>query len=293
MKKLIIRATGLYLNALALVSPARAADQAFRLFCKPFRTRLNPKQLAFFATASEFDVEAEGYAVKGLKWGSGPRNVLFLHGWQSHSYRWKAYIEALLSTDEYTIYSIDAPGHGLSDGDFLTVPVYSAVIREAIHRIGNVHAVVSHSLGSFSFLYTLHNFPLLPVEKIVVMGVPGRADDFVEVFRQTLRVSSKLISLIEDKFVELYNVKPDYFTIERFAQSLNQSGLIIHDEHDAEAPYRHAEALHQMWKKSSLITTRNLGHNLRSQEVVSHLTSFLSGQMVERTSGAGETMTVL
>jgi pimeloyl-ACP methyl ester carboxylesterase len=277
MKKLIIRGTGIYLNTLALMAPRKAADQAFELFCRPFRTPINAKQKLFFASGEAFNLEADGYHVNGLKWGNGSRNILFLHGWQSHTYRWKAYIESLVK-DDYTVYSIDAPGHGQSPGNFLTVPVYSAVIREAINRIGHVYAVVSHSLGSFSLFYTLYNFPLLPVERIVAMATPGRADDFVKVFRDTLGASNRVISLIEEKFMELYNVTPDYFTTERFAASLNQRGLIIHDRDDAEAPYHYALTLNNLWKKSKLITTSNMGHNLRSPEVVNHLRNFLDNQ---------------
>jgi pimeloyl-ACP methyl ester carboxylesterase len=280
MKKLLIRSIGQYLNLLALVTPATAADRAFALFCRPFRSKINPKQLAFFNSAETVTVDADGYPVRVHTWGNGSKNVLFLHGWQSHSYRWKAYIDSL-PKDEYTITAIDAPGHGLSEGNFLTVPVYSNVIQEMIHRLGNVDAIVSHSLGSFTLLYTIHKFPLLPVGKLIVMGTPGEAEDFVHVFRTTLGVSDRVIRLIENKFVELYDVKPEYFSLSRFAPALTQHGLIIHDKEDSEAPFTHATTLHKVWKKSQFIATEKLGHNLKSPDIVRLVTSYIQGQPID------------
>jgi hypothetical protein len=280
MKKVIVRSIGQYLNLLALVAPTSAADRAFALFCRPFRAKINPKQQTFFASAKSSIIDANGYPVKIHTWGNGPKNILFLHGWQSHSYRWKAYIDSL-PKEEFTITAIDAPGHGLSAGNFLTVPVYSHVIQETIYQLGNVDAVVSHSLGSFTLLYTIHKFPLLPVNKLVVMGTPGEAKDFVEVFRTTLGVSDKVIRLIENKFVELYDVTPEYFSLSRFAPALTQKGLIVHDREDLEAPFHHASALHRVWNKSHLVATDRLGHNLKSPEIVRMVSAYLQGQPID------------
>jgi pimeloyl-ACP methyl ester carboxylesterase len=274
MKALMIKMIGLYLNVLAYLSPATAGRKGFMLFCRPFRLTITQKQREFFNSADKFMLEIEGHSVQGYQWGRGPRKILFLHGWQSHTYRWKAYIEAL-SKDEYTIYALDAPGHGLSGGDFLSVPLYSTLIENFIREKDGVHSVVAHSLGGFSLLYTFHRFPLLPINNIILMAPPGEASDFITVFKDTLGISERALQLVIDYFAAQYDVTPEYFSTTKFASSVNVRGLIIHDEDDAEAPYRYSIPLQQTWEKSRLVTTKGFGHNLRSATVVKEVVEFI------------------
>jgi pimeloyl-ACP methyl ester carboxylesterase len=262
------------------VAPRLAARKGFLLFCRPFRPKITEKQQQFFNSSEKFTLVHEGIRVQGYRWGKGPKKVVFLHGWQSHTYRWKAYVEAL-SKEDYTVYSLDAPGHGLSEGDFLSVPLYSALIEQFIHDLGGVHAVVGHSLGSFSLLYTFHRLPLLPVSRVVLTAPPGEADDFVAVFREALGLTNRTLNLIADEFVRRYGVTPEYYSSQRFAQSLNVKGLVIHDEGDKEAPYHYSPALIRVWERAKLITTKGLGHNLKSANVVREVTDFVGERVGE------------
>src|SRR5688572_30741672 len=97
---------GIYLNKLAHILPKAASKQGFKLFCHPFRSPIKAYHKQFFNTADMFSFEHDGTTIQGYRWGNGPRKVLFLHGWQSHTFRWKNYIQSL-PHDEYSIYSID------------------------------------------------------------------------------------------------------------------------------------------------------------------------------------------
>lgn len=275
MKNLIIRLYGFYLNTLAVLWPTKAAKQGFLLFCKPFRLPVTQKQKEFFNSAEKFSLNHEDDLIQGYRWGSGEKKILFLHGWQSHTYRWKAYIEALRGED-YTIYSIDAPGHGLSSGSFLSVPLYSALIENFIRDNGPFHSVVGHSLGGFSLLHTFHKYPLLQVDRLVLLAPPGEASDFISVFQKTLKLNSRTLNLVLDHFAARYDVTPDYFSTSRFIKSVNVKGLIVHDEDDDEAPYRYSIPLHQAWDRSRLVTTKGFGHNLRSATVVKEVVDFIT-----------------
>src|SRR5215212_5972456 len=129
MKNLLAKLIGVYLNALAIIAPKAAGQKGFLLFCRPFRTPITERQKEFFNTADKFNLISGDVSIQAYRWGTGARKIVFLHGWQSHSYRWKAYIDAL-PKEEYTVYALDAPGHGLSAGSFLSVPVYGALIQQ-------------------------------------------------------------------------------------------------------------------------------------------------------------------
>ena len=281
MKTLIVRLYGLYLNLLAIFFPAKAAEKGFILFCRPFRLPISQKQKEFFNSADKFSLKLDDETIQGYRWGRGSKNVLFLHGWQSHTYRWKAYVEAL-PKDEYTIYALDAPGHGLSSGSFLSVPLYSNLIDSFIRDHGPFHAVIGHSLGGFSLLYTLYKFPLLEVNKVILLAPPGEASDFISVFEKTLRLNKRTLQLVLDHFGERYSVTPEYFSTLRFAGSLKAKGLIIHDEEDLEAPHHYSIPLQRAWEKSKLISTKGFGHNLRSKTVVDEVVRFVEDENIDR-----------
>lgn len=275
MKSLIVRSMGLYLNTLSIVSPRAAAEKGFRIFCHPLRGPINDKQHTFFNSAERSVIEHDDEKIQVYKWGSGDKKIVFFHGWQSHTYRWKSYIDAL-PKDEYTIYSLDAPGHGLSSGKFLSVPVYGSLIQQFLLDLGNIDTVVGHSLGGFSMLYTFYNFPLLNARKMILLAPPGEATDFLAFYQDTLKLSNRSMELIHDYFEEIYQVRPDYFSASKFASSIKIPGLIIHDRKDDEAPFKHAQQIHEQWKKSSLLPTDGFGHNLRSPEVVDAVVNFIT-----------------
>lgn len=276
MKIFVTRLIGQWLNLLAWLAPARAGRTGFDLFCTPFGARPRPHQRAFLDSARHTIITVANEAIQVYRWGTGPRKVLFLHGWQSHSFRWRNYIQAL-SGDAYTLYALDAPAHGLSGGRMLHLPKYAAVIEAFLHQVGEVDAIVSHSLGSFASLYALHQNPVLPVRKLVITGTPGEVEEFMQYYRQTLGLSKRALQCIYQHFIRVVDHHPRYYSAARFAESLWLPGLIIHDEGDPDAPYRHAQAIQKNWPHAHLVTTRGLGHNLKSGEVIARVAHFLQG----------------
>ncbi|NJM25127.1 MAG: alpha/beta hydrolase, partial [Bacteroidia bacterium] len=165
--------------------------------------------------------------------------------------------------------------HGLSSGNFLTVPLYSDLILHLVDTLGDIDSIVSHSMGGFSTLYSFYRQPTLPVNKVVLMGSPGEARDFFDFYRSQLGLSPRTAGVIEDHFVSIFQQKPDYFSAAMFADGLPARGLIIHDEGDAEAPVHYARRIHEAWPNSTLVTTQGLGHNLKSPHVVGMVTDFV------------------
>jgi pimeloyl-ACP methyl ester carboxylesterase len=231
---------------------------------------------SFLESSENFDFTVEGVRLQVYRWGHGPRKVLFLHGWQSHSFRWKKYIESL-SKDEFTVYAFDAPGHGFSDGRFLSVPLYSEAIKEFIARTGVMDTVIAHSMGGFAIVYALYKTPLLPVNRLVLMASPGEASDFIKVYRERLNLTDRTVNYTLDHFEKIFGQSIEYFSVPKFAASLIHPGIIIHDQKDDEAPYEYARQINKAWKNSHLITTNGLGHNLKSHDVMKTVLDFVNG----------------
>src|SRR5690606_3735511 len=120
---------------------------------------------------------------------------------------------------------------------------------------------------SFAMVYSLYRVPRLPVGRLVLMAPPGEASEFADHFRRRLRLSSRAMRLMLEYFQEKLLQPAAYYSTKRFAASLPVPGIIVSDKDDYETPYAHALDIHKVWKKSTLVQTRGLGHNLRSAEV--------------------------
>ncbi len=273
-KQLLIFSMRVYLNTLAWINPEKAGSKGFYLFCRPRKRPVKPHHLEFLDTSEKFTINYAGKKVQGYKWGTGEKKLLLVHGWESHSYWWKN-IVSKLSKEKFTIFSIDAPGHGLSEGSYINIPHYSGLIEKIILEYGDIYAILGHSLGSFSSIYTLHRAPHLPVSKLVMMAAPGEAKEWVDFYQKFLGLSNRTMNAIGKYFISKLGYMPDYFSLKEFAKSMTRPGLIIHDTDDKEAPYKYALAAHKNWPNSSMITTNGLGHNLKSMDLIKEVEEFL------------------
>jgi pimeloyl-ACP methyl ester carboxylesterase len=274
MQPFILKGIGTGLNALARISPQLAGEKGFRLFCHPFRSKLKPHHRDFFHSANQFSMEFNNTAIQCYQWGSGNKTVLFLHGWQSHTFRWKAYIEAFV-LEGYTVYALDAPGHGLSGGSQLNLPLYSQVVQEFLYRQASIDCIVAHSFGGYASIYALYCTPALPVKKIVLMGTPGKVTDFIDTYNQMLGLNNKTLQVIRNHFVKTVGNKPEYFDAPELVRHLCKPALIVHDTEDEDTPYYHAAAMYANWHNAQLLTTSGLGHNLKSPEIMRQVIQFV------------------
>jgi pimeloyl-ACP methyl ester carboxylesterase len=238
---------------------------------------LKDHQREFLNNAKFETLKTSRDEIQTYRWGSGTKKILFLHGWRSHTFRWKKYIESL-SHEDHTIYALDAPGHGLSSGNYLNVKYYGEVIQQFVNRLNGVDTIVSHSIGGFSSLFALHHAQTLPVNNLVVMGTPGQAKEFVAFYRASLGLSDRIMWLMKEYFEIKIGFDPSYFSAPDFARTLSIPGLIILDEGDVEALVHIATDIHIAWSSSSLIITKGLGLNLRSEEVIGYVKKFLDGK---------------
>jgi pimeloyl-ACP methyl ester carboxylesterase len=290
MHPLIVKGTGTWLNMLAAVSPQRAGKKGFELFCRPLRGKLKQHHHNFFNSAQRFTVDFNGLPIQCYQWGSGTKTVLFLHGWQSHSFRWKAYIDAF-AKDGFTVYAMDAPGHGLSGGSQLNLILYSQLLQYFLFREASIDCIVAHSFGGYAGIYALYCNPALPVNKMVLMGTPGKVTDFFELYSATLGLKQPALKAIEKHFVHTIGNAPAYFDTAKLTKNFCKPAMIVHDTDDADAPYEHAAAMYANWRNAQLLTTSGLGHNLKSAEIMRQVMQFANETATVRsvTQAAGNT----
>lgn len=278
-KKIMQKSLGFYFNLLSFVHPKKLKKDGFLLFCNPFARKVKPHQLEFLQKGISEVFDLEGYTIQTYKWGSGSKKILLVHGWSSHSFRWKNYIEHLVKND-FTVYALDAPAHGLSSGKSIHVVLYAKVINAFLELNSEITSIVSHSIGGFATTYFLDQYKEHTIEKVVIMGAPGEASDFFDFYKQTLGLTAKSLNLIIEEFHTQLGKVPSYFSSARFAENITIPALIVHDRQDIATNYQYSIRLNKHWKNSQLILTEGLGHDLKSKELVKQVTDFIKHQNV-------------
>ncbi|SEP54673.1 alpha/beta hydrolase [Flavobacterium urocaniciphilum] len=273
-KKIMQKSMGFYFNFLSFVNPKKLKKDGFELFCNPFARKVKPHQLEFLQKGISDVLDLEGYQIQTYKWGSGSKHILLVHGWASHSFRWKNYIEHLIKND-FTVYALDAPAHGLSSGKSIHVVLYAKVINAFLELHSEIKSIVSHSIGGFATTYFLDQYKEHTIEKVVIMGAPGEASDFFDFYKETLGLTTKSLNLIIDEFYSQLGKLPSYFSSAKFAESIMVPALIVHDKNDLATNYYYSIRLNKHWKNSELILTEGLGHDLKSKELVKQVTEFV------------------
>lgn len=274
MQRIIMTVIGFLLNVGSVIAPSFTGRIGLKLSCYPRRPKLSERYTAFLHSAQSFTLDYDGDKVIGYQWGNGSKKILFLHGWQSHTYRWKSYIEELMK-DDFTIYAFDAPGHGLSEGSFLTVPRYSEVIEKVISMVGQPDHIVAHSIGSFSTLFTLHRLPHVKPKSVVLLAIPGGAPEFFAVFTRLLNLSERTVQVIRKQFMNMGYREPEYYFAPDFAVKMSVKALLIHDEQDDQTPVSNSKIVHDRWKNSRLTITTGLGHSLKSAQIIRDVLGFI------------------
>lgn len=274
MKQLITKSIGFFLNAAAVIAPGWAANFAFNLLCKVRRAGISEKGKAFFEKATQHTLLLEKNTAVLHKWGSGPKNILFLHGWESNSQRWLPYYN-MLEKEKYTIYALDAPGHGMSGGDKLNVEVFRQAIEAALARIGPIDTIIGHSLSNTAVGYCYIMNPNVDVKKFIVMGAASGMDAVFTYFKEILGLSRRSVANLSKKVNTIFKIPHQEVKLMSFLDKVTQPVLVIHDKNDAVTPFKPIENVLKKHPKINTYITCGLKHDLKAEEVYAKVIAFI------------------
>ncbi len=269
--------------------PKRTLNRAARLFVTPYASSRRRAQAAQpDACMQRCQVTIQGERIATYRWGDPSREpyVLMAHGWSSFGLRflpWVPYLRAL----GYAVLTFDQPGHGLSTGNYCTLPDFVDVTNELGHRFGTADVAIGHSLGAAAL--ALAQDKAWQARKLILLAP---AEDMVAAtdrfFRQ-VHLGAHLRAPFFDWHEGYTGISPQDLQVHRHLPALGQPGLIVHDLDDNDVPWAEGERYARHWHQSRLLTTRGLGHHriVDAPEVIQASLAFLRGERVgERVVGS-------
>jgi pimeloyl-ACP methyl ester carboxylesterase len=276
----LLRVAGTMASALM---PALTARMAARAFLTAPRSVVPDREAAALATAQPAELLMDGGRVRTWVWGSGP-SVLLVHGWGGRGAQLAAFVEPLLARG-FGVLTLDAPGHGASDGRETTIPQMIAAVRMVAAAHAPVRAVVAHSLGAVVAAGAIAAG--LAPEAVVFVAPPADVFGPAARFAAELGLSPRVLDMMRRRIEARVGVPWSAFDLVRLAPSLRAPLLVFHDRGDGEIAWQCGAQVAYAWPQGRLETTDGLGHRriVRDPKVVTEAAAFIAGHAVVERAG--------
>lgn len=286
--KLVQKFTVAYLRGkfklLSTLSPKKAAEQAFDLFCTP-RSRNTRPLPAAFQEAERLSFRFQQNQVAGYRWNKDAgKRILIIHGFESSVINFDKYIKPLVKMG-YEVLAFDAPAHGRSAGRRITALVYRDFIKEVIHRYGPIHSYMAHSFGGLSLTLALAELKHDAQTRIVLIAPATETKTAIDQFFQFLNLHDQEVRKEFERIISrAAGHSSSWFSIRRSLRHIHARILWLHDADDKITPLADARKIKdENHPNISFIVTRGLGHSriYRDAEVRKTILTFFNESSTE------------
>jgi pimeloyl-ACP methyl ester carboxylesterase len=255
----LARVLGATLRLADRLAPALGTRGALRLFFTPLPWKLAARrQRPAPWRVSHWPFEGVHLAMhRRDDLPTGRPRVLLVHGWAGSAGQMRR-IGDVLAEQGFDPVLLDLPAHGHSGGWRSTLPQFARALFAATARLGPLHAVVAHSLGSLASLHAAARG--LPVQRLALIAPSSPPAQFMAWFAHSFglpaSVAERMQRTIECREgVPLAEYEPGWL-----GPHVAQATLLLHDEGDRIAPFSASQRLAQHLPAARLEVHGGLGH---------------------------------
>ena len=276
-----LRLVRFQLRLMAAVSTEWAFGAAWRRFTTPRRLPEKHWEQAALAGARPFFVPMPAGNVAAYEWNAaGSRTVLLVHGWEHRASFWGV-LARELATAGFRVVALDAPAHGASYGRRVTLPAYARAVQAVADALGEVYAVVAHSLGGAATVGVPVRFNEAAgghLPRLVLLAVPGSTVAVARRFAELLALTPAVEARMNRYIREQHGRDAESFSLTRAGHRFPADrALLLHDDQDASIPFGEAREIAASWPTLDFRATSGLGHNqiMRDPDVLAQVVAFL------------------
>lgn len=254
-------------------SPATAAPatsewrEVYQALIHPRRVSMDDQESLHLYNAHAGMLQFEGQSLSTWHWGiEGPR-VMLVHGWESRTTHWHAWVPALLAAG-LRVSALDLPAHGHSSGASTDVVQAGRAVLAFARQLGAVHGVVAHSMGSAASLYAFAHG--LEVQASVHLAGPASVRRVLQGAARMGGLDASGSQALMQAFEQRTGQSLDDMELPALSHGFRHPALICHDPADAEVPFSESRQLAAAWPLARLVETSGVGHRriLRDPKVI-------------------------
>ncbi|TXC78524.1 alpha/beta hydrolase [Luteibaculum oceani] len=241
-------------------SPTLIGKIGARMFLTPLRFPIPEKEEHLRSLAEQSHFKSGNTDVYGYIWGkeNNGKKILLMHGWASRASHFTSLIETAVENGD-TVYAIDAPGHGQSQGKQSDVIQFAQAILDWEQRVGKFDIGIGHSMGGTALLYAMTRG--LSLQHLCLLAVPAVESEIIKVYCDKLNISEaagqRIINTLEKRFQAPFKK----YTASYLAESISpQSVALFFDRNDKEVSEKNAQVLHDKLTQSKLFWVESYGH---------------------------------
>jgi len=276
-QKLTIGYIRAQLNIMAMISKKKAARKAFDIFCTPFR-KSKKKPLPLFDKAELLSFPLNDHVIRGYRWNSGgTKKILIVHGFESSAKNFERYISPLVKKG-YEVMAFDAPAHGKSGGNRISLPVYIQTINKVAELYGPIDGFITHSFGGLATSHYLETTAHNENTRLVLIAPATETTSAIDSFFSFLKLNTDIRKEFDELIYEKGGVWPDHYSIRRAMKHIQAKVLWFHDENDDMTPLEDAlNVAKDNHPNLEFVTTQGLGHRriYRENAVMKRIFEFL------------------
>jgi pimeloyl-ACP methyl ester carboxylesterase len=267
-------------NLIAVVSPRKAAQAAFNLFCTPYTKRRKQSAPSIFQKGEKLSFTLNEFEINGFRWRPAKETlhkVLICHGFDSSSYRFERYIEELLKQG-FEVLAFDAPGHGLTSGKQITLLAYRDMVLEINNRYGAISGIIAHSLGGLGAGLALERMDDHMHKRLVLISPATETTRMITNFFKIIEVSNRVKTAFEKLIEDLGGYASSWYSVSRIIEEIDVPTLWIHDKQDTITPFSDMEHLvDKSLPHIEFEITDGLGHSQYTYDhIAERIISFLA-----------------
>lgn len=262
---------------LSLLSKKKAARQAFRLFCTPLRRYKKPLP-PIFEKAEAVQFKLGKITIKGWRWNRpSSKKILIIHGFESAAANFDRYVKPFAKKG-YEVLAFDAPAHGRSGSNTITLPLYKEMIKQVNEEFGPINAFMAHSFGGLAISMALEEIPHTAQHKLVLIAPATETPTAVDSFFRFLRLDAEVRVEFEKLVQEAGGLPSEWYSIRRAMKNIRATTLWFHDTDDDTTPISDAlKVKEENHPNLKFVITSGLGHRkiYRENKVSKAIIDFL------------------
>ena len=201
--------------------------------------------------------------------------VLLLHGWEGQASDMAEFAQRLLAAS-FAVLAMDLPAHGDSPGTQSSIPHAARALCAAGEKLGPLHAVIAHSMGSPILAEALRAG--MSAARVVLISAPASYEHYARGFAAAAGLDAEGTEAMLTRLDETIGVDVRDLKLPHRAQHLRQPALFIHSGDDDIVSIADSLASADAWPGAWHIRVEGLSHQriLADPTVVAAATRFVT-----------------
>ena len=260
-EKIAIKYIRTKFKVLSAVSKKKAAKEALKLFTTPQKRSIK-KLPRIFLEAEPIHFLLEKIKIKGFRWNKdGTKRILILHGYESTVLNFDAYIKPLIDKG-YEVLAFDAPAHGYSGGETITVIIYKNMIKAINELYGEVKGYIAHSFGGLAVSLAMEELKHDESFKLVLIAPAAETQTALDNYSSLLKLTGEVKMELSLAIGRIAANPIEWYSISRVAENIKAQMRFYQDEEDLQTPIKDIIKIKMKnLPNTEFFFSKGLGHN--------------------------------